>query len=184
LSRPGKNNPTWETDYFNAGIAYAWASSDGRYFVTRGDHEAHQRERMVKAFDCATGKEVFSMPGGEVRLDATGQLIEFGPQSPGPASLIELSSGRLLGYVDPPAGALGPGARLSTVDTASGFGYALYRRGERIPLVTLGIDTMCSPGSTFSSDGSRLAWGNRDGTVTVCYLAEVQRRLADMGLGW
>jgi hypothetical protein len=98
--------------------------------------------------------------------------------------LIELSSGKLVGYVDPPAAALGPGARLSTLDTASGFGLALYRRGEKSPLVTLGIDTMCSGGSTFSSDGSCLAWGNRDGTVTVCYLTEVQRRLAAIGFGW
>ena len=37
---------------------------------------------------------------------------------------------------------------------------------------------------TFSQDGALLAWGNRDGTVTVCHLEDVQRRLAAIGFGW
>jgi hypothetical protein len=36
----------------------------------------------------------------------------------------------------------------------------------------------------FSRDGRIVAWGEPDGTVSVCNLVEVQRRLAEFGLGW
>ncbi|HXY32990.1 MAG TPA: hypothetical protein VEI07_02120 [Planctomycetaceae bacterium] len=90
-------------------------------------------------------------------------------------SLIEIPSGKLVGFVSTPASSLAPAAHISSVETANTFGFCLYRVSDNNPLITLGIDSECSPRSTFNLDGSRLAWGNRDGTVTVCYLAEVQR---------
>ena len=36
----------------------------------------------------------------------------------------------------------------------------------------------------FSRDGSLFVWGNLDGTVNVCDIAEVRRRLTEIGLGW
>jgi hypothetical protein len=38
--------------------------------------------------------------------------------------------------------------------------------------------------SQFSPDGRQLAWGNGNGSVSVCDLEEIQRRLAEVGLGW
>jgi hypothetical protein len=32
--------------------------------------------------------------------------------------------------------------------------------------------------------GTHLAWGNADGTVTVCNLREINRRLMEVGLDW
>jgi hypothetical protein len=192
LRRPGTKNKPWKIKFFNASIALAEASSDGHYFVARGDHvdlrdhKVVKSERLVKVFECATGNEVRSMPGGGCQLDATGSLMELSEENrPGPSSLIDVASGKLVGFLDPHASALGPGARLFAVGTQNGFGFALYRNGEKTPLVTLGIDTLSSDGHwTFSLDGSLLAWGNRDGTVTVCYLTEIQKRLAAVGLGW
>ena len=40
----------------------------------------------------------------------------------------------------------------------------------------------CSP--LFSRDGSRVAWGNSDGTVTVCYPEAIRGQLDRVGLGW
>jgi hypothetical protein len=37
---------------------------------------------------------------------------------------------------------------------------------------------------SFSPDGREVAWGNREGSVSVCDLDEVQRRLAEVDLGW
>jgi hypothetical protein len=38
--------------------------------------------------------------------------------------------------------------------------------------------------SVFSADGRFIAWGNTDGMVSVCDLIEVQRRLAEVRMGW
>ena len=35
----------------------------------------------------------------------------------------------------------------------------------------------------FSRDGRIVAWGDLEGTVSVCDLVEVQRQLAEVGLG-
>jgi WD40 repeat protein len=36
----------------------------------------------------------------------------------------------------------------------------------------------------FNSDGRFLAWGNEDGTVSVCDLQEMRQRLGALKLGW
>jgi len=36
----------------------------------------------------------------------------------------------------------------------------------------------------FSPDGRQLIWGNSEGSVSSCDLDEVQRRLAEVDLGW
>jgi hypothetical protein len=188
LRRPGKHNPHWETVFFNQGVFLVQATADGRYFVAMGDHgPGHEkRERLVKVFESPTGKEVLSISAEAFHLDATGGFMEFAP-TPGlnAYSLFEIPSGKWVGVVDPAASALGPGGRLASIETANRRGFSLYRVGDKTPLVTLGIDSLSAEGYwAFSEDGARLAWGNQDGTVTVCYLAEVQRRLAALGFGW
>lgn len=94
-----------------------------------------------------------------------------------------MPSGKFVDLLTPP-GQLGPGARLVSHFSGTGYGNALYRRGDKQPLVTLSIDKICTSAGVFSRDGSRPAWGNQDGTVTVCDLEEIQKRLAGLGLGW
>ena len=61
----------------------------------------------------------------------------------------------------------------------------LYRQEESKPLVTLGLDlSITTPQPQFSPDGTRIAWGNADGSVCLCDIEEVHRRLSDVGLGW
>jgi hypothetical protein len=51
--------------------------------------------------------------------------------------------------------------------------------------VTFGIDMRVrSALDGFSPDGKLLAWGNADGTVSVCDLGEANRRLREVGLAW
>jgi hypothetical protein len=52
------------------------------------------------------------------------------------------------------------------------------------PLVTLGIDVVASNFVQFDPRGTQLAWGNADGTVTVCNLEEIRDRLSRAGLQW
>jgi hypothetical protein len=64
------------------------------------------------------------------------------------------------------------------------FGLTLHRRGEQRPLVTLAPYDLLSGGQLFNVAGTHIAWGNADGTVTVCDIQEIRRRLAAVGLGW
>jgi hypothetical protein len=60
----------------------------------------------------------------------------------------------------------------------------LVRGDDEALLVAFGSSSMSSLVCPFSADGSHLAWGNVDGTVTVCDIQRVRQRLAEVGLGW
>jgi hypothetical protein len=96
-----------------------------------------------------------------------------------------MSSPTELDPIDPLPDTLGPDAELWGRALPDPRGLRLFRRGDATPFVTLGIDaTFSSVVFPFSRDGRFLAWGNADGSVTVCNLEEVQRRLKEVGLGW
>jgi serine/threonine protein kinase/WD40 repeat protein len=86
--------------------------------------------------------------------------------------------------------ALGPGGHHlvahgnSRRDIGRGGGLSLFRRGWRPPLVTLGDRTMPKSPPTFDRTGNLLAWGNQDGTVTVCNLPRIRAGLRLLGLDW
>ncbi|PWT79508.1 MAG: hypothetical protein C5B44_06770 [Acidobacteria bacterium] len=50
--------------------------------------------------------------------------------------------------------------------------------------VNLGLDSELLLAPCFDSTGRWLAWGNMDGTVSVCDLKEVRDQLGRLGLGW
>jgi hypothetical protein len=64
----------------------------------------------------------------------------------------------------------------------------LWERGRKDPLIGIPLDSPAHAGQPnlvqFGPDGRHVAWGNVDGTVTVCDLEEVQKRLTEIGLGW
>jgi WD40 repeat protein len=182
-----KNKPVWETREFDVGDVQAQATVDGKYLVAAGKHGIEKRERLTRVFDCATGQVVLSPPADDFALEVKGQLLAFHPQSSADdvCTLIKIPTGEFVDSIAGPFQAVGPGARFLAMKAPNGLGYSLRRRDQTTPLITLGIDTLAEEGRpTFSRDGALLAWGNRDGTVTVCHLEEVQRRLAALGLGW
>jgi hypothetical protein len=50
--------------------------------------------------------------------------------------------------------------------------------------VDLGIDSHTNSAVEFDAAGRTFAWGTTEGTVYVADLNEVQRRLANVHLGW
>jgi hypothetical protein len=47
-----------------------------------------------------------------------------------------------------------------------------------------GGESKSSLAPVFSRDGRWLAWGNEDGTVSVCELASLEQRMHSLGVGW
>lgn len=120
-------------------------------------------------------------------VDPTGRNLAFSPDpSSGSGALIALPSGGRLGDWTFVPMALSPGAEYgSRYGFESHYKLYLYRKPGKAPLVSLGIDAEPSVVAyNFNPSGTHLAWGNYDGTVILCDIAEVQRRLAAIGLGW
>jgi hypothetical protein len=65
-----------------------------------------------------------------------------------------------------------------------GFGFSL-NQGDNRHLVDLGIDTQTTSYShRFSPNGRLFLWGDTSGGLFLADHEEVQRRLAEHGLGW
>ena len=62
-------------------------------------------------------------------------------------------------------------------------GSTLFRHRVDKALFTFGIDSPAHP-TVSSAAGARFAWGHTDGSVTVCDITQVNRRLTVIGLGW
>jgi hypothetical protein len=50
--------------------------------------------------------------------------------------------------------------------------------------LTLDIDDGAAQSPLFNAKSSQVLWGNKDGTITVCEINEVLRKLAEVGLNW
>jgi hypothetical protein len=74
-------------------------------------------------------------------------------------------------------------AQASSATTGGSSGIKLNRRSDNVDLVVMGGDGLRNGIPRFSENGRYLAWGNRDGTVQVADIVDLQRRLAKVGLG-
>jgi hypothetical protein len=190
LRRRENDKPLWEASAFSSALFQADATPDGRYFVAQGLQSTSPPQLLFKAYESATGREIWSARGdagargGAAFFDAAGRLLAVNMGRGESSELLEVPSFKFVGRLADPS-ALAPGATLIASAPKNQFGYALLHRDDLQPFVTLGIDQQVGPGrAVFNSDGTLLAWGNRDGTVTVCRLEDVRRHLTSVGLGW
>jgi WD40 repeat protein len=194
--------PALEITDFNWHVSYAVSPPDGSYFLVLGRIGQLPEVRwMIKAFDGLTGRELWSIQIGEVRpdpaevpadpaIDPTGTFarVFVGPKDRFHPLLLEMPSGKLIAQlVDGDWPTLSPHAKylLRGKDALPGssYGFSLIRREDDASLLT--VDTPNRSGHyLFSKSGAHLAWGNKDGTVTVCDLKELNRRLTPLGFGW
>jgi WD40 repeat protein len=170
---------------------HIFAPPYGSCFVVQGKGPGTKLRQTFRVFDWASGNRLWSAPesksqdAGFDAIDPTGKALAFhyGPNHDDNL-LMEIPSGKLLGSYGP-LGSLSPGAKLGTrFEGKPSYGISLLRPDEKSALVTLGIDSEVSSHPHFSPRGKHLAWGNTDGSVTVCDIDEVRRRLTELGLGW
>jgi hypothetical protein len=178
----------------DTGVAFnAAATRDGRCFIAECEYLVDRKQRMlVKAYDGFNGRELWSVPStttaggpGTVTSDATGGFVAFRTANTTNVELADVFTRKVTKTLAAVPSALGPkGDLYVTGDPGREQGFSLFSDTKRTPLVTLGIDTLTTSAVQFGILGSQLAWGNRDGSVTVCHLEEINRRLADANLQW
>jgi hypothetical protein len=114
-------------------------------------------------------------------LDRSGKFLTHEAQS-----MVELPSGKFLGI---PLPGTTDGHRWSpempyVVDNRA-LHLSLIPRGQSERVLDLDRDSQGScVRKQLSPGGGLFVWGNLDGTVHVCDIAEVHRRLTEIGLGW
>ncbi|HJT32966.1 MAG TPA: protein kinase [Pirellulales bacterium] len=164
-------------------------SCDGQVFVVDGYLGPGDTHRHVAAFDGLTAKPLWDHKSAHENphaaalcIDPLGTTVSAAmPDS----RIFDARTGDFLGVSPNGSGsAIGPGGQLSLGGHRQ-YGYDLYHLSRGVPLLKLGIDSLTSSYVTsFNAAGTHVAWGNADGTVALCDIPLVRRRLAELGLDW
>jgi len=173
---------------------------DGSRFVVDGiGLDGGKLVRRFHVYDGPTGKLLQSLPielppdnsMSYARFDPSGRfLAAMLGQASLRFSLFELTAVTYRGSIDWPVDCLNPGATrwLAVLEATDNqpLQHVLYDREHREPLLRIVRDVR-SAGSRchcFSPDGRSVMTGNGDGTISICDLVEVNRRLSELHLGW
>jgi serine/threonine protein kinase/WD40 repeat protein len=168
---------------------------DGGQVAVTGLSGPKGEERWVKVFTTATGKEVWAekverCEAAALAIDPEGKILAFQHGLDATSGILaEVATGKHIHRLAPLPYALSPRAKYTATmeeNPVNKSGAIALRYGkDHARLLDLGIDVPVSYGrAEFDGDGNRVAWGNVDGTVSVADLKEVQKRLAELRLGW
>jgi len=168
-------------------------SSNGKYFIVDGLVETLEgRSHLIKCYKPGSAKAIWGIRSkdkgnSDVVIDGGNQYLAARPDVNAESSLLQLSSGTLVRNLHNRVAHLAPGAALyivSNPSTSQGRGCRVFTGGAKeIPAVTVGIDWETGS-AQFSPNGETIAWGNADGTVTLCDLKQVREHLQQIGLSW
>jgi hypothetical protein len=185
--------------------SFAWyvvgaaMSPTGEYVVVDGFLE--QGRRAVKVFD-ASGTEIRDIPttrkepSNSYLIDPSGRFLGICLDEEPRVHLVDLSQpSSTKRTISPRPYCLGPGARRWVLPTErkhheqgiskSAHGIVIGADDRDSPLVILGIDQRIGHATVrIDPTGRYVAWGDRQGTLYVCDLPEVNRRLTTAQLGW
>ncbi len=196
LAPGGDVRPLADSRPFAGRVFDTAAAPGGRIFLASGRDGADSRLRTVVALRGSDGKETWSSTAerpedfDNVFVDPRGRLVHVscGREELGRryrALLLDAETGRPAGELVSGPAALGVGAERWLAGAEEPYrGFALWQRGHDGPILALTGDGTRSFFPTFSPDGLLVAWGNSDGSVTVCDLPRIKARLEEIGLGW
>jgi WD40 repeat protein len=195
LLGPEPLKPIAEMKDFDIDVLAAALTPDGSSVVVAGQSSPDE-DRWLRVYEAGTGKELWSqkMPDRAkfslLVTDPTGKLLSISPGTEWTTSLLaEVATGKRVDAMAHGERGLSPGARYAMGrerhDASNAERLSLYRRKDGAAVVSFAIDGSCSSEHVqFDTDGTRVVWGDIDGTVSVADLKEVREQLADLGLGW
>jgi len=194
LLGPTPTKPVAEITEFSGGVGAATAPPDGSYFVIDGFALPGGQQRKIKIYD-AGGKELGNivpgwptLPGAQLTTDPSGRFLGVRLWTENRIPIVRTPSQEVHAMVTGFPEALSPGAEYwaNGAQSPGGLsGMGLFRTADPTPLVVLGVDVVLSESQQrFDASGRLLAWGNVNGSVCVCDVREVRRRLAELDLGW
>jgi serine/threonine protein kinase/WD40 repeat protein len=188
-----------EITEFNRRIDFPRLSDDGQVLALVGYWGRDRDEmRRMTARQGTTGKELWSSSPEKspdpyydqrlyLHLDHRGRTLAYHRWKSQPPEdlLVELPSGRLLGRSELFQLNEGQGPETSYWAEGTGSSLRIGRRRESEPMVNLVLESNPSGSrKQFDAVGTRFHGGNANGSVTICDIPEVQKRLAALGLGW
>jgi len=199
LLRPnGAAMPLYEIDGPTRILTAVAAHAPGRFILQRygGPDE---KNALVEVIRAATGERVWRRPHfvpprgfGTLALDASLQVVGVMDEVTGTSRLLDLATGQDRRHLPLLAAGLGLGGDRYVHGTESRdtgalvltLRYAETGENDRAA-VRLGLNGHpVHQAIRFGPQGTHLAWGNQDGTVSVCDLAAVREQLAGLKLGW
>ena len=143
------------------------------------------------AYDASTGAEFWRLPGADGPISESTETVIARKLTETEISLLNPLKGTEINrfHVPPDSFWLGPSGKSRIAirnprDTEPG-GVLLYDMVREEPLVRiiLNVDAI-APELRFSRDGQTVIWGNRNGTITLFELADVNKKLTSVRLGW
>ena len=182
---------------FPEGALQVRLAPSGKWVVVEGlEMHGQNRKRVSKLFETLTGRQCWVHPS-EYKYDTwrtgpfdpTGRFLTLGSDSSLGKDLIDVESGKRIRTFDEHT------LRISFdeehwirwwIDSQRGgvTNASLFRAADESRLLTLTGPETDSESLSFSSDSTRIVWGNSDGTVVVFDTNIVRRQLAKLGLDW
>jgi WD40 repeat protein len=179
---------------FNWEVRRIDAAPDGSRFVIEGVSGPEGKTRTINAYD-ATGARLWALPsrmplnrGADFQFDTSGKLLLISMDKGEKADLIDMRSRKILRTLSIYTKCLSTDAESWIVHSfypdESTSGLSLHDRHHDGRIVQIFTNTRSGYRAKFSPDGKHTAWGNGDGSVTICDWEMIRRRLNDIGLGW
>jgi WD40 repeat protein len=187
----GATNLLWKFEKFNVVVDEAAAPLDGSYFAVQGQSSSPSGPRsFLNAFDGLTGVQRWSVALGKTNhltaLDPSGRLLAYSTgEKASVCESVKMPSDPVFESVGDVKALSPEGAYWVMYTDNWDNGVILHRRGSRRPLVHFWVDApVFHKGLVFNHAGKLIAWGNPDGSVTVCDIEQIRQRLSEVGLGW
>jgi WD40 repeat protein len=173
------------------------APADGRFLLAYGTGVKDGRHvRSFIAYDGRTGETLWSLPpdpdprGHEFlfTIDPTGTFLVLLHAESNSSTWLKLPEREWIADRKAYPNVLAPGGNRWFAfgkDRATEKGeWHYFPDGQNGPEIALTEQERSSSRLTFGPNGGQVAWGGSDLSVVVCDLAELQRAMAEFGLGW